>query len=199
MRGDRVARDLSRHRGASNEDTGVDDTSLVLAARRDRQQFARIFERYADRVFRYALARTGSAEVADDVVGETMLSAMEDLHRFDPARGTFGGWLFGIAAHAISARERGRGRFRRAIARVWSPDVQDYDALDALIRYEDVLLVRRLLAKLSPADRELVLLRYSGGLRTVEIAGVLGISHGAVRMRLSRALQRMNAELGDER
>lgn len=194
-----MARDLSLHRGASRDDTGVDDTALVLAARRDRQQFARIFERYADRVFRYALARTGSVEAADDIVGETMLAAMEDLRRFDPARGTFGGWLFGIASHQLSAHERRKGRFRRAIARFWSPDVEDDDALDTLIRYEDVLLARRLLASLSAADREVVLLRYSAGLRLTEIADALGISHGAARMRLSRALQRMAAELGDER
>lgn len=194
-----MARDLSLRLGAVDGDVGADDAALVLAACRERAQFARLYERYADRVYRYALGRTGSAEAADDIVSETMLAAMEGLRGFDAERGTFAGWLFGIARHQLSARERRQGVFRRALARVWSPTAAEDDTLDTLIRYEDVLLVRRLLAKLSPADRELVLLRYSGGLRTVELAAVLGISHGAARMRLSRALQRMHAELGDER
>lgn len=194
-----MARELSLRMGAVDSEAGADDAELVLAARREREQFARLYERYADRLYRYALGRTGSAEAADDIVSETMLAAMEGLQGFDAERGTFDGWLFGIARHQLSARERRQGRFRRAIARVWSPTPTEDDTLDTLIRYEDVLLVRRLLATLSPADRELVLLRYSGGLRTAEIAEVLGIAHGAARMRLSRALQRMNAELGEGR
>ncbi|HUG15130.1 MAG TPA: sigma-70 family RNA polymerase sigma factor [Thermomicrobiales bacterium] len=196
-----MARDLSPRLDAPEEEVGAgpDDAALALAARRDRRQFVHLYERYADRLFRYAKARTGSATAADDIVSETMLSAMEDLRRFDPARGSFAGWLFGIAAHELSARERRRGRLRRAIARMWAPDTAEDDALDSLIRYEDVLLARRLLAILSPADREVVLLRYSAGLRATEIAEALGISHGAARMRLSRALQRMAVELGDDR
>jgi RNA polymerase sigma-70 factor, ECF subfamily len=179
----------------------TDDVALVLAARLNRYEFAQLYERYADRVFRYARVRVGSASAADDIVAETMLAALEGLERFDPERGTFAGWLFGIAARQIGARQRRQGRFRLLLTRIWSPEQED-DALDAVIRREDARLVRALLARLSTADRELVLLRYSAGLNSIEIADVLGISHGAARMRLSRTLHRLASEasrLGDDR
>ena len=180
-----------------------DDAALVVAAQRDRQEFASIYERYADRLFRYALARTGSPAIADDVVSDTMLAALEGISDFDPGQGSLAGWLFAIATRRIADRGRQLGRFRRALARVWTtlPPELDDDLLEVVVRTEDARLVRQLLGRLSGADRELVLLRYSAGLNAAEIADVLDISHGAARMRLSRALDRMSNDLrvmGDE-
>jgi RNA polymerase sigma-70 factor (ECF subfamily) len=172
-----------------------DDAPLVAAARRDRRQFARLYERYADRVYRYALARTGNEATADDVAGDVMLAALEGIGRFDPARGSFAGWLFGIAARQLGERARQPGRLRGVIDRA-RQQLPDDDALEQLVRREDALLARTLLARLSTADRELVLLRYSAGLDSREIADALDISHGAARMRLSRVLSRLAEDLG---
>jgi RNA polymerase sigma-70 factor (ECF subfamily) len=178
-------------------DARDDDAALVAAARRDRRQFARLYERYADRVYRYALARTGDEAAADDLAGDVMLAALEGIGRFDPARGSFAGWLFGIAARQVGERARQRGKLHRAIERV-RPQLPDDDALELLVRREDARQVRALLARLSAADRELLLLRYSAGLNSREIADALGISHGAARMRLSRILARLADDLGKQ-
>lgn len=118
-------------------DAPPDDAALVVAALVDRRQFARLYERYADRVYRYALARTASESAADDITSDVMTSALEGLARFDPARGSFAGWLFGIAARQMGERGRQRGRFRRALARVWSPPLPEDDALETVVRCED--------------------------------------------------------------
>jgi RNA polymerase sigma-70 factor (ECF subfamily) len=175
-----------------------DDAALVAAARRDRREFAHLYERYADRLYRYALARTGSETAADDIVSETMVAALESLARFDPTKGSFAGWLFAIAARKLADRGRQRGRLQRLVGRLRGEGTQE-DALETVIRGEDAATVRRLLAGLSAKDRELVLLRYSAGLNSTEIAEALGISSGAARVRLMRVLQRLAAELGDDR
>jgi RNA polymerase sigma-70 factor (ECF subfamily) len=176
-----------------------DDATLVAAACRERREFARLYERYADRLYRYALARTGSEAAADDIVSETMVAALEGLARFDPTRGSFAGWLFAIASRKLADRGRRQGRMQRLVSRLRGAESVHEDALATVIRGEDAATVRRLLAGLSSRDRELVLLRYSAGLNSSEIAEALGMSSGAARVRLMRVLQRLAAELGDDR
>jgi RNA polymerase sigma-70 factor (ECF subfamily) len=70
-----------------------------------------------DRLAAYARWRCGGlADLADDVIQETWLTAVRRLRRFDPDRGPFFAWLCGIAANAarnaIRARRRQRNRTR---------------------------------------------------------------------------------------
>jgi RNA polymerase sigma-70 factor (ECF subfamily) len=58
--------------------------------------------------------------------------------------------------------------------------------------------VRAALAALPARDREVLVLRYLEGLSTAEVAGVLGLGEGAVKMRQLRALERLRGVLGDE-
>lgn len=184
---------------SGSRERASDDAALVAVACRDRSEFARLYERYVDRLYRYALARTGSETAADDIVSETMVAALEGLARFDPTRGSFAGWLFAIAARKLADRGRRQGRVQRLVGRLRGAESAQEDTLETVIRGEDAATVRHLLAGLSARDRELVLLRYSAGLNSTEIAEALGMSSGAARVRLMRVLQRLAAELGDDR
>ena len=57
--------------------------------------------------------------------------------------------------------------------------------------------VRAALARLSERDREVVVMRHLEQLSTAEVAAVLGISEGAVKVRLLRALERLRSRLID--
>jgi RNA polymerase sigma-70 factor (ECF subfamily) len=67
-----------------------------------------------------------------------------------------------------------------------------------LIRDELRQRVQEALARLDPRDREVLVLRYLEGLATDEIAAVLGIRAGAVKMRHLRALERLRGLLDIE-
>lgn len=183
---------------AGNLPPSADDAALITAALRDRAQFAAIYERYADRLFRYARLRTGSAADADDIVSLTMLTALEELARFDSSRGSFAGWLFAIAGRRITDQQRQRGRRSRLLARLRGPEPLGDDALDRLVRLDDAQQVRQLLNQTSDGERELLALRYSAGLSSAEIGDALGISAGAARVRLSRLLKRLAVDLTEE-
>src|SRR5690606_11990551 len=103
------------------------DGELVAAARADRAAFDALYQRYARRLYRYARARVDSDAVAEDIVADTMLAALEGIERYDPARGTFAGWLFTIAARRITDRRRRRGRLLRLLPRAWEPEQADDD------------------------------------------------------------------------
>jgi RNA polymerase sigma factor (sigma-70 family) len=55
-----------------------------------------------------------------------------------------------------------------------------------------------LLDGLAAGDRDVLVLRFLEKLSTAEAAAVLGISPGAVRLRLMRALERLRFQLGDD-
>lgn len=171
------------------------DEQLAIAAQTDPRHFATIYERYANRLYRYALERTGSTQAADDIVSETMVGAIESISRFDPSRGSLAGWLFTIARRRIADRQRSRNRLWRLLNRARSnlagTDEHGSDAMD-----DDAVDVRDALTRLSSTDQEVLLLRYSADLSTIQIAEVLEISHSAARVRLTRALGRLKQELG---
>lgn len=178
---------------------GPPDDALALAARRDRQAFSPLYERYAARVYRYARARTGSDIVAEDILSETMLGALESLDRYDGRRGSFASWLFTIATRRVIDRQRRDRRFRNLLGRAWEPAGIEEDTLTTIVRGDDVARLRGLLACLAERDRELILLRYSAELSSAEIGQVVGASAGAVRVRLMRLLDRLATDLGEER
>lgn len=179
---------------------GAEEARLVAAARADRQAFAAIYLRYADRLYRYALARSGSAALAEDVVSETMLAALEGLGRFDARRGTLAGWLFGIATNRLAERTRRQARWLRAADRLTRqhPTSSADDTLDSTLRGETAQVVARLLDTLDERDRQIVLLHYSAELTSSEIGEALDMRPGTVRQRLARALRAMQQRLPRE-
>lgn len=169
------------------------DQFLVRESLRDRQLFWRLYERYVDPIYWYALPRTRSATAADDIVSETMLAAFEHLESFDPRKGSFAAWLFVIARHKIIDHQRAHKRFWRYVRGRAAPHVQtmDEDALAKVLRDEEIAMVYAGFERLSNADRDILALRYSAGLSTRDIGRVLGISDAAARQRLTRARQRL--------
>ena len=170
---------------------------MVLA---DRSHFQLLYERYANRLYWYAIARTGSEAAADDIVSDTMLTAYENLHRFDAKRGSFAAWVFRIGQRKTLDHQRAHQRIRRLLtrARQQTGPRHEVDTLDHILDQERALEVRRAVATLPGGDREIIALRYAAGFSGKEIADHLGVSHAAARKRLSRALQRLASRLEEQ-
>ncbi len=175
----------------------LSDEQIVALALDDRGYFRLLYQRYADRLYWYATARTGSQTVADDVVSESMLAALEHLERWDPERGSFAAWLFVIAQRKLIDQQRAYQRVRRLVARVqqFGSSESEPDALESLLEREQASEVEEALRRLPRKDREIIALRFAAGLSGEEIAGVLEISHVAARKRLSRAQQRLARQM----
>ncbi|RBQ14095.1 hypothetical protein DP939_42700 [Spongiactinospora rosea] len=77
-----------------------DDASLIERSRREPDAFAEIFRRHAPDIARYVRRRLGS-DAADDVVGETFLTAFRRRGGYDLARPNARPWLYGIASNLI--------------------------------------------------------------------------------------------------
>src|SRR5271154_2092762 len=80
----------------------------VLLLRRmaggDEEAFAQIYRQKHPAIYRFALHMTGNSAVAEDVTQEVFMALIRDPKRFDPTRGTLGGFLFGIARNHLRKR-----------------------------------------------------------------------------------------------
>jgi RNA polymerase sigma-70 factor (ECF subfamily) len=82
----------------------TDDGLLRRAIAGDEEAFTLLYRRKHPAIYRFALHMSGNAAVADDVTQEVFMTLIRDTKRFDPARGTLGGYLFGIARNHLRKR-----------------------------------------------------------------------------------------------
>jgi len=129
---------------------------------------------------------------AKDVTQEVFVSAWRARTTFDPARGTLGGWLMGIAKNRIidNVRSERRHGDRRSDA-----EVTDLPVRSETERVADRLLVLEVLEQLPERAREAVRLAYFDDLTHAEIAERTGVPLGTVKSDIRRALTRMRDHL----
>jgi RNA polymerase sigma-70 factor, ECF subfamily len=161
--------------------------------------FRRLYAENSRQVLAYALARTGGAEDAVEVVAETFLVAWRraaEVPHDTEARL----WLFGVARRIVANERRGerrRTRLAEALGAELAVALTEQPEADPETRSESRELLRAL-ERLSADDRELLLLAGWEELSSAEIGRVLGISTPAARTRLHRARRRLRRELSEE-
>jgi RNA polymerase sigma-70 factor, ECF subfamily len=174
----------------------VDDAALLERTRRgDGEAFSHLFARYQGPIFRYAAHMCGR-DAADDVVQETFLAILRTSGRYDPARGTVGNYLFGIARHVVL----GRLSFREvtgidADEECLGAAVDEPTVLDSLTRAETIEAVRVGIGSLPPLYREVLVLCDLQELTYVDAAAIVSCPVGTVRSRLHRARALLVAKL----
>ena len=165
---------------------------LIARARRgDAEAFRALYRQYFPRVYAYAAYRVGRAQDAEDITADVFMKAVAGLARFeDRGTGAFAGWLFRIAHNELNQFYRQQRRAAGSVALDNLPDIQDSDGLpDVELQHKEQLArLRALVLELAPRRREIVLLKFFGGLRNQEIAGTLGLDERTVASHLSRAL-----------
>ena len=137
-----------------------------------------------------------TAAAAEEVTAQAFERAYRKRRSFRASRGTEEAWLFGIARNA--ALDELRRRKRRAVLEADPEDVHATGAAeqaDAALRRE---AVRAALGRLSPRERELVALKFAGGLSNEEIARVVGISASNAGTRLHRTLEKLRRECDED-
>ena len=188
-----MLRALPRSAGFAETDA---DEPLVLAAQADPAAFAALYERYMPRVYRYLHARTASPEEAADLTQAVFLKAFNAIDRFKPGRSPFASWLFRIARNAaVDAHRRRPPSVHLDVAAVQlaAADVPE----DAAMRAERLQHLRRLIAALDAEKRELLALRYAGGLTAAQIAPLVGKNPEAVKKQLQRVLRQLKEHYRD--
>jgi RNA polymerase sigma-70 factor, ECF subfamily len=81
-----------------------DDGLLRRMMAGDEDAFTLLYRRRHPAIFRFALHMSGNAAVAEDVTQEVFMTLIRSAKRFDPTRGTLGGFLLGVARNHLRKR-----------------------------------------------------------------------------------------------
>jgi len=143
--------------------------------------------------FRTAWLVTGSAADAEDAAQDAFVKAWRALPRF--RRGApFRPWLLAIVANEARNRRRAAGRRAATEERAWFP-AAEAGPESAAVAGDDRARVVGALRSLREEDRLAIACRYFLDLSEAESAAAMGVRRGTVKSRLSRALERLRAEL----
>jgi RNA polymerase sigma-70 factor (ECF subfamily) len=187
------------HIDASSDDVAPDDQQLRVwmtayqAGRLD--GFDQLYGAVAPPLRRYLIMLTRDAVIADDLLQEAFLQVHRSRHTYDPDQ-PLRPWVFAIARHVYLMNSRAT---RRRLARVGAmPDDLDMPVPPEVDALADRMLVRSALEQIGPDRREALLLHHLWGFSFREIAGILGITGAAAKLRSSRGMADLRYLIGDD-
>ncbi|HTD63267.1 MAG TPA: RNA polymerase sigma factor [Verrucomicrobiae bacterium] len=167
-----------------------EDRNLALrAGKGDAAAFGALYDRYVEAVYRYVFYRVRNDADAEDLVSDVFMRALRAIPRYEP-RVAFLAWLYRIARNAVidrARRSRTQISFEDALAHPGVDQVVEPDA--SVLALSDKVAVRGALAKLTPLQQEVIVLRFVEGYSTHEIAALVGKREGTVRGIQFRALE----------
>jgi RNA polymerase sigma-70 factor, ECF subfamily len=150
-----------------------------------------LVRRYTGPLMRYLQRLVGSEHVAEELLQQTWVSALDNLDRFNAAAGgsAFKGWVFRIATNKANDHWRSSGRERQAkqglrlvMAEHGPPAGQSLEMAEEQER------LRWAIEQLPQSQREVLLLRYYGEMKFVEIAELLGCPLNTALGRMHKAM-----------
>lgn len=177
-----------------------DDAQLVaLAASGSEHAFRTLYRAYVRPVYWLAHGLLGNPADAEDVTQETFLTAWRRLGELTLQSESLLPWLVTICRFQAANRIRRQRREREHLAAAADEGLPD--TVDVEQQVVASLLVDRILAEvagLSPLDQQIFRLCAAEGYAYQAAAAQLGVSHGAVRNRLSRIRAQLRAATDSE-
>jgi RNA polymerase sigma factor (sigma-70 family) len=174
---------------ARSEDVNDIETVTAPPAEDSWTRFETLYREARDDVYAYVATLLRDSAGAEDVTALAFERAYRRRRTFDRRRGEERAWLFGIARNAALDELRRRRRLATMHVDPEDPaaDAPDEGAEVALRRTAVLAAVNQLGAR----EREIVALKFHGGLSNAELAQVLGVSDSNASTLLYRVMEKL--------
>jgi RNA polymerase sigma factor (sigma-70 family) len=192
---------MERERGSPGPEGGVRMPALLSSewdreihrrlTRGDDTALAEVYDQLGARVLSVALRVTRDRLAAEDVTQDVFIEVWRKPHSYDPSRGSLRTWLVSVAHHRavdwVRREERRRRQADRELPEPRAPLAveEEVEAADLAAR------VRTALDRLTPEQREAILLAYWHGRTYRQVAQVLDIPEGTAKSRMRLGLRRL--------
>ncbi|QBD75080.1 sigma-70 family RNA polymerase sigma factor [Ktedonosporobacter rubrisoli] len=150
-----------------------------------------LYQRYAATIFTYVRQHIASREDAEDILVETFLAALEAPKFEQLAEKEQVAWLWRVARNKVVDSYRHANRrhsipLEQISETVYEDEEQGPEQM--MLRQEAERQVLAILKRLPPGHQEVMQLRFGHGLRSAEIASIIGKRESTVRVTISRAM-----------
>ena len=174
----------------------VEDADLIQQATRGSvESFNLLISRWEKRVYNYLLRITANREDALDLTQDVFLKAYQNLRKLDDP-GRFAPWLYRIAHNeAFSMFRKRRPETDVEELEPGATETQITVGGSSVFPIELSLAVASALDRLSPDQREAVVLKIYQGFKFEEMAEILACPVSTIKSRLYAALELLKAEL----
>jgi len=159
-----------------------DEQSLVQRAqKRDQEAFAQLYEQHFNKIYRYVALKVGNYAEAEDMTQQVFLKALQSISSYKWRDIPFSAWLFRIAHN--QAVDYLRKKTKQATTTL-DESITIFDSnnpqkiAEHRLDTEQLILAAR---QLTPAQQEVISLRFAGELPIAQVAKIMGKSPGAVK------------------
>jgi RNA polymerase sigma-70 factor (ECF subfamily) len=174
------------------------DEALVARAKRDREAFGDLYDRYVDQVYRFVYRRLKDHTTAEEITARVFFRALERLPLFEWRGIPFGGWLMRIATNLIHDHHEDAQRL------ISLPAVADDEMEEATSEpgteeqsatHQTAKVLWQTVSTLPIIQQQVVVYRFAREMSVREIATAMGRTEGAVKQILFRAMKRLRRHL----
>jgi RNA polymerase sigma-70 factor (ECF subfamily) len=173
-----------------------DELLLSRVARGDLQAFSHLVEKHKRRAYAIALGIVGTPDEAYDLSQDAFLRVYRAARKFDPTRRFFP-WFYAILTNLCRSHLKKRAR-ELAIDRIPEPFSTAAGPDEATAGREASRKLWAAIGRLSPNDREIIMMAHFWDYSYKEMSALLNIPIGTVMSRLYYARQKLKRELGDD-
>jgi RNA polymerase sigma-70 factor (ECF subfamily) len=167
------------------------------ATKDNEARLANLYDEYYDKIAHYVYVRLGDRTEAEDIASEVFLKALLSIKRYEERGLPMQAWLFKIAHNLVIDRVRTTTKDKAVLADTTA--IRDESDPEATIEKKMQLeRVTEAMKELSEEQREVLRLRFFGGLTSKEVGNLLDKSDGAVREMQRAALEKLRRLMAED-
>ncbi|GAB5400217.1 MAG: sigma-70 family RNA polymerase sigma factor [Aureisphaera sp.] len=178
-----------------------DEQQIIEQAKRNPEEFAKIYNHYYSRIFNFIYKRTLNFDISRDITSEVFLKAFISIGTFKWRGISIGNWLFRIAINEINlyhrqkkyAPETLKDSYGTMVFEKHTTNLQEEKekAEKELLDHQRFIDVSRRLKQLPQKYQDVIALKYFEKLTIREISNILGIKEGTIKSLLSRGVKKL--------
>lgn len=180
--------------------TTTDDVLLLQRiARRDRQAFSQLYDRYSGLLYSTIFRMLNNSEEASDVLQDVFIQIWDRAETYNPALGRPFSWALTMARNKAIDRLRSLRRRYSFIEEVTHEMEEEASRFstgpDEVFSQEQAAQIRSAVATLPLEQRQAIEMAFLGGLTQHEIASTLNQPLGTIKARIRRGMLRLRDAL----
>ncbi|HEY93894.1 MAG TPA: RNA polymerase sigma factor [Dehalococcoidia bacterium] len=184
---------------SNNTESGLDletETLVERAVGGDTEAFGRLYDMYADRIYRHIYYRISNIKDAQDLTQEVFFKAWKGLPKYKRTKTPFLGWLFTISHNRIIDYYRTKKDFSYLDNEIVIEDSKKgpEELVELQFTQQEI---RRVILQLPADQQQVIFMNFIEGFTYAEIAATLKKSEGNIRVIIHRALKKIREILGN--